>query len=126
MAEYPLSVSDVLREMTLSSVSLVTFTIAAVFVCLRVYVRIRRRVTGWDDYLICVALVRLAASNLDILLFPLAQYRRLYVSCTPSPTSTRSPMSPLNTWRLFSQLSDQDFASGALLPKRNSSYLPVL
>lgn len=43
--------------MTVSSISLVTFTVAANLVFLRMYVRIRRHKTGWDDYTICIALV---------------------------------------------------------------------
>ncbi|KAI4085851.1 MAG: hypothetical protein LQ348_007451 [Seirophora lacunosa] len=44
------------RGMTISSISLVTFTVAANLVFLRMYVRIRRHKTGWDDYTICIAL----------------------------------------------------------------------
>ena len=43
--------------MAVSSLSLVTFTIAANLVLLRMYVRSKRRIIGWDDYTICVALV---------------------------------------------------------------------
>ena len=46
-----------LRGMTVSSFSLVTFAIGANLVFLRMYVRIKRHITGWDDYTICVALV---------------------------------------------------------------------
>ena len=46
-----------LRGMTVSSISLVTLTVGANLVFLRMYVRIKRHVTGWDDYAICVALV---------------------------------------------------------------------
>lgn len=46
-----------LRGMTVSSISLVTFAVGANLVFLRMYVRIKRHVTGWDDYTICVALV---------------------------------------------------------------------
>lgn len=45
-----------LRGMTVSSISLVTFAIGANLVFLRMYVRMKRRITGWDDYTICVAL----------------------------------------------------------------------
>lgn len=58
MTDSPSSVRDVLRGATLSSISLVTFTIGAALVLLRMYVRVRGHNTGWDDYLICVALVR--------------------------------------------------------------------
>lgn len=46
-----------LRGMTVSSISLVTFAIGANIVFLRMYVRMKRHVTGWDDYTICIALV---------------------------------------------------------------------
>lgn len=46
-----------LRGMTVSSISLVTFTIGANVAFLRMYVRTKRHITGWDDYTICVALV---------------------------------------------------------------------
>lgn len=46
-----------LRGMAVSSISLVTFAIGANLVFLRMYVRIKRHITGWDDYTICVALV---------------------------------------------------------------------
>ena len=46
-----------LRGMAVSSISLVTFAIGANLVFLRMYVRMKRHVTGWDDYTICVALV---------------------------------------------------------------------
>ena len=46
-----------LRGMTVSSISLVTFAIGANLVFLRMYVRTKLHVTGWDDYTICVALV---------------------------------------------------------------------
>ncbi len=48
---------DNLRGMAVSSISLVTFAIGANVVFLRMYVRIKRRITGWDDYTICVASV---------------------------------------------------------------------
>lgn len=51
------SVIDELRGLTFASLSLVTFTIGAILVSLRMYVRISRRITGWDDYTICVACV---------------------------------------------------------------------
>ena len=51
------SVDEELRGLTLSSISLVAFTIGAVLVFLRMYVRMRRHIIGWDDYLICMALV---------------------------------------------------------------------
>ncbi|KAL8682688.1 MAG: hypothetical protein Q9186_001284 [Xanthomendoza sp. 1 TL-2023] len=46
-----------LRGMTVSSISLITFATGANLVMLRMYVRMKRHVTGWDDYTICVALV---------------------------------------------------------------------
>lgn len=46
-----------LRGMTVSTISLVTFAIGANLVFLRMYVRMKRHITGWDDYTICVALV---------------------------------------------------------------------
>ena len=46
-----------LRGMTVSSISLVTFAIAANLVFLRMYVRKKRHITCWDDYTIFVALV---------------------------------------------------------------------
>lgn len=46
-----------LRGMAVSSISLVTFVIGANIVCLRMYIRVRRHITGWDDYTTCVALV---------------------------------------------------------------------
>ncbi|KAM0801139.1 hypothetical protein BDR22DRAFT_888807 [Usnea florida] len=45
-----------LRGMTVSSISLVTLVVGANLVFLRMYVRMKRHVTGWDDYIICVAL----------------------------------------------------------------------
>ena len=58
MAAPPSIVQDNnLRGMAVSSISLVTFTIGANLVILRMYVRIRRHIIGWDDYTICVALV---------------------------------------------------------------------
>ena len=58
MAAPPSIVQDSnLRGMAVSSISLVTFTLAANLVLLRMYVRIKRHITGWDDYTICVALV---------------------------------------------------------------------
>ena len=48
---------DNLRGMAVSSISLVTFAIGANVVFLRMYVRIKRHITGWDDYTICVASV---------------------------------------------------------------------
>ena len=48
-----------LRGMTVSSISLVTFVLGANLVFLRMYVRMKRRITGWDDYTICVALVHI-------------------------------------------------------------------
>ena len=60
--EAPLSsVQDInLRGMTVSSISLITFAIGANVVFLRMYIRIKRHITGWDDYTICVALVNLS------------------------------------------------------------------
>lgn len=52
-----------LRGMTVSSISLVTFAIGANLVFLRMYVRMKRRITGWDDYTICVALVILSSDS---------------------------------------------------------------
>lgn len=52
-----------IRGMTVSSISLVTFTIGANLVFLRMHVRIKRHIIGWDDYTICVALVT-CSSNL--------------------------------------------------------------
>ncbi|KAF6229440.1 hypothetical protein HO133_007556 [Letharia lupina] len=52
-----------LRGMTVSSISLVTFAIGANLVFLRMYVRMKRRITGWDDYTICVALVILPSDS---------------------------------------------------------------
>lgn len=46
-----------LRGMAVSSISSVTFAVGANLVCLRMYVRMKRHITGWDDYTICVALV---------------------------------------------------------------------
>lgn len=46
-----------LRGMAVSSISLITFAVGANLVFLRMYIRIKRNVTGWDDYTICVALV---------------------------------------------------------------------
>ena len=46
-----------LRGMDVSSISLVTFTIGANLVLLRMHVRTKRHIIGWDDYTICVALV---------------------------------------------------------------------
>ena len=43
--------------MAVSSISLVTFAIGANLVLLRMFVRLKRHVTGWDDYTICIALV---------------------------------------------------------------------
>ena len=43
--------------MAVSSISLVTFAVGANLVFLRMYVRMKRHITGWDDYTICVALV---------------------------------------------------------------------
>ena len=58
MAAPPPSIQDNnLRGMAVSSISLVTFTIGANLVLLRMYVRVKRHITGWDDYTICVALV---------------------------------------------------------------------
>ena len=58
MAAPPSIVLDInLRGMAVSSISLVTFTFATNLVLLRMYVRIKRHITGWDDYTICVALV---------------------------------------------------------------------
>ena len=58
MTTTPSSVQDNnLRGMAVSSISLVTFTIGANLVLLRMYVRTNRHITGWDDYAICVALV---------------------------------------------------------------------
>ena len=52
------SVQDIsLRGMAVSSISLITFAIGANVVFLRMYIRIKRHITGWDDYTICVALV---------------------------------------------------------------------
>ena len=60
--EAPLSsVQDInLRGMTVSSISLITFAIGANVVFLRMYIRIKRHITAWDDYTICVALVNLS------------------------------------------------------------------
>ena len=56
--EYPHpSVHEELRGLTLVSLSMATFTIATLLVCLRMYVRMTRCITGWDDHLICVAVV---------------------------------------------------------------------
>ena len=46
-----------LRGMAVSSISLVTFAVGANLVFLRMYVRMKRHITGWDDYTICLALV---------------------------------------------------------------------
>ena len=56
-APSPLTQDSNLRGMTVSSISLVTFAIGANLVFLRMYVRMKRHITGWDDYTICVALV---------------------------------------------------------------------
>ncbi|KAL9102530.1 MAG: hypothetical protein Q9163_002339 [Psora crenata] len=45
-----------LRGMAVSSISLVTFAVGANLVFLRMYVRMKRHATGWDDYTICIAL----------------------------------------------------------------------
>ncbi|KAL8752901.1 MAG: hypothetical protein Q9199_005418, partial [Rusavskia elegans] len=45
-----------LRGMAILSISLVTLTVGANLVCLRMYVRMKRHITGWDDYTICIAL----------------------------------------------------------------------
>ena len=60
-----------LRGMAVSSVSLVTFTIGANLVLLRMYVRIKRGITGWDDYTICIALVN---SSLIFILYKSRPY----------------------------------------------------
>lgn len=58
MKTSPSSVQDSnSRGMAVSSISLVGFTIGANLVLLRMYIRIKRHITGWDDYAICVALV---------------------------------------------------------------------
>lgn len=57
MAAVPPSAQEILRGLTVSSISLVTFTIGALLVFMRMYVRNKRRITGWDEYTICVALV---------------------------------------------------------------------
>ena len=46
-----------LRGMAVSSISLITFAVGANLVFLRIYVRMKRHIIGWDDYTICVALV---------------------------------------------------------------------
>ena len=46
-----------LRGMTVLSISLVSFAISANLVFLRMFVRLKRHITGADDYAICVALV---------------------------------------------------------------------
>ncbi len=51
------SVHDELRGLAFVSLSLVTFTLGVVVVSLRMYLRISRRITGWDDYTICIACV---------------------------------------------------------------------
>ena len=55
-----------LRGMAVSSISLVTFAIGANLVFLRMYVRMKRHITGWDDYTICLALVYAFAHYLAI------------------------------------------------------------
>lgn len=55
-ASLPSTQDSNLRGMAVSSISLVTFAIGANLVFLRMYVRIKRHITGWDDYTICVAL----------------------------------------------------------------------
>ena len=55
-----------LRGMSVSSISLVTFAIGANIVFLRMYVRMKRHITGWDDYTICVALVNFIVYPLTI------------------------------------------------------------
>lgn len=58
MAAPPQPAQDInFRGMTVLSISLVTFAISANLVFLRMYVRIKRHITGWDDYTICAALV---------------------------------------------------------------------
>lgn len=54
-----------LRGMAVLSISSVTFAVGANLVCLRMYVRMKRHITGWDDYTICIALVNtpLSISN---------------------------------------------------------------
>ena len=59
MAAPPLPTQDInLRGMTVSSISLITFAVGTNIVFLRMYIRMKRHVTGWDDYTICVALVK--------------------------------------------------------------------
>ena len=48
-----------LRGMAMSSISLVTLAVGANLVFLRMYVRMKRHITGWDDYSICIALVNI-------------------------------------------------------------------
>ena len=55
-----------LRGMTVSSISLVTLTFGASLVFLRMYVRMKRHVTGLDDYTICVALVNIIVYSTTI------------------------------------------------------------
>lgn len=56
MAASSSSMQDVnLRGMTVYSISLVTFTLGASPVFLRMYVRLKHYITGWDDYTICAA-----------------------------------------------------------------------
>ena len=56
-APLPLKQDSNLRGMTVSSISLVTFSVAAILVYLRMHVRTKRHKSGWDDYTICVALM---------------------------------------------------------------------
>lgn len=46
-----------LRGMAISAIYWMTFTITANLALLRMYVRTKRHITGWNDYTICVALV---------------------------------------------------------------------
>ncbi|KAL8952924.1 MAG: hypothetical protein Q9222_001183 [Ikaeria aurantiellina] len=55
-SSFPLRPPSNLRGITVLSISLVTFAVAAHLVLLRMYVRMKRHITGADDYTICLAL----------------------------------------------------------------------
>ena len=56
-ATTPAAAEGLLRGLTYVTISWVTFTVGAILVSMRTYVRSANREMGWDDYLILVALV---------------------------------------------------------------------